>query len=128
MDKLFAMLDLFRKGSAVANPTAWKNHQVTATMVGVVIMAIVQLAKALGYALPIDDDTATAIAGGVIGVVNIVLTYVSSDKVGLLPAKQADEQPIVLAVEPKADMPLLSEALIREAKEAAIRDRVNTGA
>lgn len=150
MEKMLALLNLFRKGSAVDDPAAWKQHQVTATMVGVFIMALVQLAKAFGYDIHIDDTTATALAGGAIAAVNVVLTYVTSDKIGVLPAKRiADipaepdsdvtvdtpsvpdeaEQPVVPeaapAQVPEQPVEPVSAAYIREARAAAIADRAN---
>lgn len=81
-NKLYAFLNLFRKGVAVSQPELWKQRQVTATVLGSVIMAVVGVANAYGYNLPIDNETALAIAGGVLGVVNTILTLTTSDKVG----------------------------------------------
>jgi hypothetical protein len=137
MGKLLALLDLFRKGSVVANPDAWRKHQITATMLGVFIMAAVQLAKVFGYALPIDDDTATAIAGGVLALANVVFNYVSSAEAGILPAKSINnvgttDTPIVNIVQATVTAPMLekpielvSASIIEEAKAAAIKDRQN---
>ncbi len=83
MNKLYAFLNLFRKGAVISDPVVWKQRQVTATVLGSVIMAVVGVANAYGYNLPIDNETALAIAGGVLGVVNVCLTYVSSDKIGV---------------------------------------------
>lgn len=114
MEKLLALMNLFRKGQAVDNAAAWKNHQVTATMVGVVIMALVQVAKAFGYELPIDDTTATAVAGGLIAAINVVLTYITSSQVGVL--QPATEQPVVTADTPVGhDVPASSVEAVPEA-------------
>lgn len=134
MDKIFAVLNLLRKGSAVANVDAWRKHQITATMLGVAIMALVQLAKAFGYVLPIDDDTATAIAGGAIALINVLLSTVTSDKIGILQSKTADvvgttdtpSEPVVQAEVPTEPLPErperpvepISETYLREAREA----------
>ena len=90
MTKLVAVLDLFRKGESVANKEAWKTGQITATALAGVVMAAANVAAAYGHPMPagLDADSVTTIAGGVIGIVNLVLTYVTSEKVGLLPAKQ----------------------------------------
>jgi hypothetical protein len=90
MNKLTAILDLFRKGESVSNKEAWKTGQITATALGGVLMAAAQVASAYGHPLPacMDADTVTAVAGAVIGAVNLVMTYVTSETVGLLPAKQ----------------------------------------
>lgn len=89
MEKLKALWAVFRQGEAVANPKAWKSGQISVTMLAGLFIAIVQLAKAFGYEVPVDNETATAIAGGVLAATNVVLTVVSSDKVGLPAAQQA---------------------------------------
>jgi hypothetical protein len=101
LEKMKALMSLFKQGSAVADPAKWKNRQISATMLAGLIIAIVQLARAFGYEIPIDTDTATAIAGGFIAVFNTVFTVVTSKHVGLPTStvretKQAlpsDEQP-----------------------------------
>jgi len=89
MNKFLAILDLFRKGEAVANKEAWKTGQITATALAGVVMAGANVAAMYGHPLPaaIDADTVTAVAGAVIGVVNLVLTYATSETVGFLPEK-----------------------------------------
>lgn len=88
MDKIAALWNLFRKGECVSNPAAWKTGQVSVTALGAVIMAAVHALAVFGHPLPIDEGSAVAIAGGVIAVVNVVLTFTTTDKIGLLPAKQ----------------------------------------
>lgn len=83
MNKLSALLLLFRKGHAVSNPEAWKKRQIEATVLGGVIVAIVQVLHAFGYELPVTAEDATIIAAGLISIVNIVLTYSTTDKIGL---------------------------------------------
>lgn len=92
MEKLAALFDLFRKGSAVADSAAWKKHQITATMIGLLLMAIGRVANAYGYPLPIDQATADAIAAGLIALINCLLTVATTDKIGL-PRKAESEQP-----------------------------------
>lgn len=87
MNKLSALFNLFRKGSSVSDPTAWKNKQITATVLGAFILALINVLAAFGYALPIDTETANAIAGGIIAFINVLLTVTTTDKVGL-PAKR----------------------------------------
>ncbi len=84
LEKLKAFYALFEQGKAVANPAAWKAHQITATMLGGLFIAIVQMLKVFGHEPPIDSDTATSIAGGIIAAVNVVLTVTTSKSVGLL--------------------------------------------
>jgi len=94
MEKLAAFWNLLRKGEEVSNVEAWKTRHMTVNAVGGFILALAALGKAYGYALPIDDDSAMAIAGGCIAVANIVLTAISSKRAGILPAKPgaADEK------------------------------------
>lgn len=89
MNKFLAIVDLFRKGEEISNKEAWKTGQITTTALAGVLMAAANVASAYGHPLPagIDADTVTAVAGAVIGVVNLVLTYVTSSTIGILPAK-----------------------------------------
>lgn len=104
MEKLKALFDLFRKGSKVANPAAWKEGQVTATVLAAVILAIVHLMSAFGFAVPIDLNTANAIATGIIAVVNVVLTFTTTDKIGLPPAKPVEPEDVFEKEFPKLDI------------------------
>lgn len=83
MNKLFALLTLFRKGNAVADPSLWKKRQVEATMLGGVIVAGIQVLQAFGVDLPITADDATALAAGMLVLINACLTYVTTDKIGI---------------------------------------------
>lgn len=83
--KLSAIWKLFKAGEAVANPKLWKTHQVSITMLGGLIIAAVQLAKTFGYELPIDENTAQVIAGGVLAVVNVIFTITTSKHIGIAP-------------------------------------------
>ena len=83
LEKMKALLSLFKQGSAVADPAKWKNRQISVTMLAGLIIAIVQLARAFGHEIPIDTDTATAIAGGFIAVFNTIFTVVTSKHAGL---------------------------------------------
>ena len=90
LDKIKGLWALMQAGKAVADPALWKTRQITVTMLVAVLMAVVQLAKGFGYELPIDENTATALAGGVLAIVNVVLTLSTSDKVGFKPENTED--------------------------------------
>lgn len=92
MNKILALIDLFRKGSAVANKEAWKKGQIGSTVIAGLILAIVQVAAVYGYPLPISEDVAMEIGAAFIGVVNFVLTYITTDKIGILAEKQEDAE------------------------------------
>lgn len=83
MAKLFSLLGLFRQGAVVADPKKWKERQITATVLAGLLLAIVNVLGAFGYVLPIDTETANAIAAGIIAVVNVILSITTTDKVGL---------------------------------------------
>lgn len=88
MSKLLAFLDLFRKGSAVADPAVWKDRGGATIALAGLIGALVQVARLYGYQLPLDEDGVLAVAGGVATVVGLFVTYATSDKVGVLPSKR----------------------------------------
>jgi len=93
LDKIKGLWNLMQAGKAVADPALWKSRQITVTALVAVLMAVVQLAKGFGYELPVDENTATAIAGGVLAVVNVVLTITTSDKVGFKSDESGTELP-----------------------------------
>jgi hypothetical protein len=85
VSKLVAFFDLFRKGSALADPGAVQN----ASLVAAFIVACATVASGFGYNLPMDQATAATIAAGVVAVAHIIITLISSKSVGL-PAKSGD--------------------------------------
>ena len=88
MKKLFAFLEVFRRGAAVSDPALWKNRSGLAIALAGLIAALVQLAKAYGHELPLDEDSILALAGGLATLVGLFVTYATSDKVGVLPPKR----------------------------------------
>jgi uncharacterized membrane protein len=93
MNKAFALFDLFRKGSAVADPAVWKNRSALVMALSALIVTAAQVAKGYGYDLGIDNDTASAIAGGIAAAVGLFSTFATSDKVGVLPPKSGADTP-----------------------------------
>jgi hypothetical protein len=83
MGKVSALFRLFRVGGVVANPAAWKAGQITVTALAPVIVALVAVARAYGVNVPISDDDAATLAGGIVVVVNVVLTLTTSARVGI---------------------------------------------
>lgn len=92
MGKLWAILDLFRKGSAVSDPALWKNSSNLAAALGALLLAVDRVAAAYGFPLGITDSDAVAMAGGMAAAAHIVLSIVTSDKIGL-PANPASDPP-----------------------------------
>jgi hypothetical protein len=73
---------VLKAGREVANPTAWKQGQVTVNAVTAFIAAALLLLKGTKYDPKMDDATIAYIAGGIYGVVNWLCTVVSTDKIG----------------------------------------------
>ena len=92
MNKLLALLDLFRKGNAVADPALWKNRQIAATLLLPVFGALVAVLRAFGLEVPLDDTQITQLVTGLVVLLNLLLTYSTTDKVGL-PAKPERDPP-----------------------------------
>ena len=92
MNKLLALLDLFRKGNAVADPALWKSRQIKATLLLPVFGALIAVLRAFGLEVPLDDTQITQLVTGLVVVINLLLTYSTTDKVGL-PAKPDRDPP-----------------------------------
>jgi hypothetical protein len=94
MTKLLAFFDLFRRGSAVADPDLWKNRAGAVAAVAGLISALVQIARLYGYDLPLDADGILALAGGIVTLVLMFISWGTSKNTGVLPAKrEADPAP-----------------------------------
>lgn len=83
MDRLSALLVLFCKGAAVADPALWKTRQITATVMTGLIVAVVAALNAFGVQVPIGDGDIEPLAVAILVVVNTVLTLTTSKHVGL---------------------------------------------
>ena len=92
MNKLLTLLDLFRKGNAVADPALWKSRQIKATLLLPVFGALIAVLRAFGLEVPLDDTETTQLVTGLVVLLNLVLTLTTTDKVGL-PAKPDSDPP-----------------------------------
>lgn len=90
MNKVLAVIDLFRKGESVSNVSAWKTGQISANALALVLLAAVAAGRAFGLNLGLSDSDAVALAGGILALVNFIATNVSSAHAGILPAKPTD--------------------------------------
>lgn len=97
MSKLSALWGLFRQGQAVTDPKLWKERQIKATVLAGVLLAVVNVVKAFGYEIPIDTETANAIAAGIIAAVNVVFTITTTEKVGVSSGETTAEPPAARA-------------------------------
>ena len=87
-NKLFSMLDLFRQGHALADPALWKKRQVTATLLIPLLAALAHVLSAFGVE-SFSDAQINALAAGLVVVINFVLTFATTDKIGFLPPVSA---------------------------------------
>lgn len=72
-------------GKEVTDPALWKNQSVTANKIAVVLSFICVVLKIAGVDLPITDGSLMVLAVGLAGVLsfaNIIITLVTSKKVG----------------------------------------------
>ena len=92
MNKLLTLLDLFRKGNAVADPALWKSRQIKATLLLPTFGALIAVLRAFGLEVPLDDTQITQLVTGLVVLLNLVLTLTTTDKVGL-PAKPDSNPP-----------------------------------
>lgn len=88
LGKLKAFWGLFYAGKQVADPAKWKNHTIKANTVAAVLIAAAGVAYSFGYRLP-EDTNYEALAAGIIAVVNIIMHFITSEKVGLQPSDTA---------------------------------------
>lgn len=83
MTILQALLNLLRVGQEVADPVKWKTRQVTVNAVSTVIIALFSLLGAFGWSIPWTLEIVEALALIILAVANILLTVVTSSKVGV---------------------------------------------
>lgn len=86
MEKLFAVLALFRKGNAVADPAMWKNGSITVLLLVPGILALNRVSEAFGFGLGISEAEASNIATGIVAIVGVVSHVITSKTVGLPPS------------------------------------------
>lgn len=93
LEKIKAGWNVLQQGQVVADPSKWKKHQINANMIAAVVMALVYAAKVyFNVDIPIDQDAAVSLGGGILVVVNVLLTYATTDKIGL-PSKRVAPAP-----------------------------------
>jgi len=96
LDKLRAVIDVFRKGKEVSNVEVWKAGHMAGNVVGGLIIAVANVASVFGRSFPIDLASANAIGAGIVAFVNVLLIAATSKRIGILPTKPTGEDvPIV---------------------------------
>jgi len=82
---LVNLIKALQAGKELADPTTWKNRQVTINLLVILLSAIAALARLLGWvdiSEEVLQDVAVIIAT-ILGLVNVYLTLATSKKVGL---------------------------------------------
>lgn len=105
MGKLWALFDVFRKGSSVSDPKLWKNGGGAVIAVTSLLLALSKAARSFGYDLPLSEGDAGAIATGIVTAVGLFITFATSSKVGL-PAKPKVPSDGFPPLEPDARKPI----------------------
>lgn len=93
LDKIKMLWEVIQLGKSVADPEKWKKKQLQVNVLGGLFIGVAQLAKAFNYDIYLDEDTATAIAGGIIGTANWYFTLSTSTKVGVGSKPASDPLP-----------------------------------
>jgi hypothetical protein len=85
MNSIAALWNAMRIGAELNDPALWKNRQQFGNKLGLLILALLGVGKALGYDITqyVDQDTALIFGGFIATVWNIVLTYATTKKIGL---------------------------------------------
>jgi len=81
------IFEVLNAGKELKYSAGWKNKQITANLVVVVLGGLLWILRIGGFDLPVDDATLKEIAelvAGVLGLINVYLTIATSKKVGLL--------------------------------------------
>ena len=85
MDKVDSVIEALNKGKVVANPTAWKNGQITVNILAAALASLFVALRAFGVDIPITEEQTTTVASailGLVGIYNAFVTTVSTVKVG----------------------------------------------
>ena len=86
---VFSIPDVLKKGQMVANPSAWKAGQITASVLSALFVTLLNLGRVFGYELPVTDEQVNIISAGVVTLVGLfvvpVATVASTEKIGFKP-------------------------------------------
>lgn len=90
--KLGAFIKVLRVGNEVANPDMWMKRQANGNKIGLLILALVGLAKVYGYELPMDETQALIVGGAIASLWNILFGIATSYQQGMLPSQPSSVQ------------------------------------
>lgn len=90
-----ATLRALQAGRALSNPAAWKQVQNIVNL----LAALVAVAAALGYTVPISADGLAMVASGIVALLNVYFTVATTDKIGLGKPQNDDLPPQLPPIE-----------------------------
>ena len=112
LKKLLDFLSLFRKGKELANVEIWKDRGNAISLLIPVILALVKVAGDFNLvAVELSTEEASAIAFGIVSLVQFVIGNITSKRAGILPEKPSAEpvqQVERIRAENIKDVPLVS--------------------
>lgn len=83
--------ELMHKGRAVADKKLWAAGLVGTNAVAGVLYVLLEIAcESAKFCPPVGGETVDLIAGGIVGVVNLCLLLMASERVGLSPRHSTD--------------------------------------
>jgi|WetSurMetagenome_2_1015567.scaffolds.fasta_scaffold290074_2 hypothetical protein len=85
---MFKFFDAFKQGKDLAHAAGWKNVQLATTGLAVIINVVLQISKMFVDLPDIPEDKVLMVSGGIAAIVNVVLTYTTTEKLGFKENKQ----------------------------------------
>lgn len=83
---MFKLIGALKAGEELDNPAKWKNKQLLANTIAIIILAIINGAQAVDIYIPLTEaqiNLISEIVAGLIVLINGYLTIATSKKVGL---------------------------------------------
>lgn len=87
MGKVGLFLELFRKGSAVADPKLWRDRAALTIALSAFLLALNAVANWYGYNLGLQESDINTIAATIGIVVGLFSHYATHEEHGILPAR-----------------------------------------
>lgn len=89
--KVKAGWQLMQAGKMVQDPAKWKARQVTSSMIVAFMWAAITALSEFGIEVPIDAEAVDYLAVSLLAGINFVLTFSTTEKIGLFAQSQASE-------------------------------------
>jgi hypothetical protein len=86
---MFKIFDAFKQGKSLTSSTTWKNVQIATNALACVLGVGVYILQ-MFVDIHITNEQILTLSGGIAAIVNVVITIITSDKVGL-PNKENEQ-------------------------------------